>query len=99
MQLFHCYEVVASRPSPLEKLCQEASWGAFEQLTDGKTFFSEGYGATPPTGRDVFPWLGLAVDHMYIFSQPRSIPLRFGFTQRKSTVLVYLTYYRSSRST
>jgi hypothetical protein len=45
MQLLHCYDVVAHRPTLFNDCFEPDDWAGFEYLRDVKYHFSEGYGA------------------------------------------------------
>ncbi|GAD95412.1 hypothetical protein FG03402.1 [Paecilomyces variotii No. 5] len=88
MQLLHCYDVVANRPTPFDECFDADDWAGFEYLRDVKYYFSEGYGMPQP-GFYAIPWLKAAMNAL---SNPHSrgsqLPLRIAFAHREE--ILYL---------
>lgn len=86
MQLLHCYDVVAQRPTPFNECFETDDWSGFEYLRDVKYHFSKGYGTLQP-GFHAIPWLKAA---MAVLRDPSvrvpQLPLRIGFTHREEVL-------------
>lgn len=86
MQLLHCYDAVAQRPSPFNGCFQQDDWAGFEYLRDVKYHFSEGYGTKTP-GFYAIPWVRAAITAL---RRPRSrrpdLPLQLAFTHREEVL-------------
>ncbi|KAJ9263910.1 hypothetical protein DTO212C5_7328 [Paecilomyces variotii] len=88
MQLLHCYDAVANRPTPFEKCFEADDWPGFEYLRDVKYYYSEGYGMPQP-GFYAIPWLKAAMTALSNRpSQGPQLPLWIAFTHREE--ILYL---------